>query len=79
MNRNTIAAILLSLGTLCACVKDEGPALKALDYQTLQAKSLKRGVSFSFAQLPENDISLLAPGISWSYNWATTTSAEAFS
>lgn len=79
MKVNTIFTLLLSLCALSACNKDEGPAGTVLDYQSLQAKSLKRGVSFSFSQLPENDITLLAPGISWSYNWAVNTSDEAFS
>ncbi len=78
MKVNSIAAVLLSLSALCACVKEEASVSGALDYQGLQARSLKRGVSFSFAQLPENDITLLAPGICWSYNWSSGTSAEAF-
>ena len=79
MKVNTIFTLLLSLCALSACNKDEGTIGTVLDYQSLQAKSLKRGVSFSFSQLPENDITLLAPGISWSYNWAVNTSNEAFS
>ena len=38
-----------------------------------QARSKKRGVSFSF-QL-EEDMRLLAPGISWSYNWGLVQSS----
>lgn len=79
MKGKTIVAVLFFLCTLCACEKDASPAGTALDYKPLQSKSHKRGVSFSFSQLPENDITLLEPGICWSYNWAATTSEEAFS
>lgn len=62
-----VAAVLMS------CDKnnpvDGGFLNGASDYETLQAKSLKRGVSFNFNQLAENDIPLLGPACSWSYNW----------
>lgn len=38
-------------------------------YETLQAKSPKRGVSYNFGVTPQSDIPLLGPAISWTYNW----------
>ena len=43
---------------------------------TLLPKSPKRGVSFNFSQLPGTDVPLLAPGITWSYNWGPYPSAD---
>lgn len=40
------------------------------DYAYIQSKSEKRGVGFGWQN--QTDIDLLAPGISWSYNWGTT-------
>lgn len=48
-------------------------------YETLQRKSPKRGVSFNFGQLPAEDIPVLGPACSWSYNWGISNSSEAFS
>lgn len=38
-----------------------------LSYQLTQKRSQKRGVSFNFQM--EEDVTLLAQGVSWSYNW----------
>lgn len=66
-----------------ACDKYQGTVNQdgdgSLDYVPLQTKSTKRGVSFNFGQLPDNDIPLLGPACSWSYNWGTGTSDVAFS
>ncbi|MCD8313951.1 MAG: glycosyl hydrolase [Bacteroidales bacterium] len=48
-------------------------------FVALQDKSPKRGVSFSFEQIPDSDIPLLGPGITWDYNWGTTLSSTAAS
>jgi len=44
------------------------------EYQILQHKSMKRGVSFSW-QL-DQDFDLLGPAVSWSYSWANTPAAS---
>lgn len=74
----SLVVLFLSFSALSACVKEDGASGAALDYQSLQAKSHKRGVSFSFSQLPENDVTLLGPGICWSYNWGANSSADSF-
>lgn len=66
-----------------ACEKEpdgggNGTADRTAEYITLQKKSPKRGVSFNFGQLPDNDIPLLGPACSWSYNWGSSTSNQAF-
>lgn len=70
---SAIAAVLL----LASCDKVETPA-EVTGYSTLQKKSPKRGVSFNFGQLPDNDIPLLGEACSWSYNWGSNTSATAY-
>lgn len=67
----------------CSCDgsgPDAGESIsdRTAEYVTLQKKSPKRGVSFNFGQIPDNDIPLLGPACSWSYNWGTGTSAQAF-
>ncbi|MGN1211009.1 MAG: glycosyl hydrolase [Candidatus Cryptobacteroides sp.] len=54
--------------------KDAGTA----EYVTLQAKSQKRGVSYNFSQLPDEDSPLLGPSCSWSYNWGPSTEEAVF-
>lgn len=56
----------------------ERPAEKT-EETILQKKSLKRGVSFNLAAYPDNDIPLLGAGCSWSYNWGSSTTAQAMS
>lgn len=73
---------LISTCFMVACEKNNGEPPQETDttreYVTLQKKSPKRGVSFNFGQLPDNDISLLGPACSWSYNWGSGTSDQAF-
>lgn len=82
MRINGLLTVALTLSLVCACEKTsqekEPPHEGPREYQTLQKKSPKRGVSFSFGQLPDNDIPLLGPACSWSYNWASGTSDQAF-
>lgn len=78
-----LALVALPFLILAACEKSpsddkNGTADRTAEYVTLQKKSDKRGVSFNFGQLPENDITLLGPACSWSYNWGSGTSAQAF-
>lgn len=81
--RKTIYFLAVSFLVLCSCEKNPGAQSEtsdgSMDYVTLQSKSPKRGVSFNFGQLPDNDIPLLGPACSWSYNWGGNTSGQAFS
>ncbi|MBR4562999.1 MAG: hypothetical protein IKO26_00915 [Paludibacteraceae bacterium] len=43
------------------------------------SKSAKRGVGYNFAQFPTEDVSALAPYISWCYNWGLQPSSEEIS
>ena len=42
-------------------------------------RSAKRGVGYSFGQFPNEDVSALAPFISWCYNWGSYPSSEEIS
>lgn len=46
-------------------------------YTLRQTKSAKRGVSFSFATLPDVDVPNLAGAISWSYDWSNRVPSDA--
>ena len=57
-------------GLLCAAfffISCEGSS-PTLDHPSTMQKSAKRGVSFNFTNI--QDLPLLSPAISWSYNWA---------
>ena len=74
-----ISSILLSSTlvalVLVACEHPEpDPIVDSNEYAYIQAKSPKRGVSFSW-QMNE-DFDLLGPAVSWSYNWANTPAAS---
>jgi len=75
----------VSLMLFCACSKpqqsddDSDKQVEKVEYVTLQKRSPKRGVSFNLGTYPANDIPLLATGCSWSYNWGSGTSEQAFS
>ena len=74
-----ISSILLSSTLvalmLVACEHPEpDPIVDSNEYAYIQAKSPKRGVSFSW-QMNE-DFDLLGPAVSWSYNWANTPAAS---
>ena len=74
-----ISSILLSSTLvalmLLACEHPEpDPIVDSNEYAYIQAKSPKRGVSFSW-QMNE-DFDLLGPAVSWSYNWANTPAAS---
>ena len=83
MNIKYLSFFILSLFLTVACeqptpVGQEQLGDRPAEYETLQQKSAKRGVSFNFGQLPDNDIPLLGPACSWSYNWGSGTSSQAF-
>ncbi len=42
-------------------------------------KSKKRGVGYSFASFPQEDVAALAPYISWCYNWGSQPSSATIS
>lgn len=74
-----ISSILLSSTLvalmLVACEHPEpDPIVDSNEYAYIQAKSPKRGVSFSW-QMNE-DFDILGPAVSWSYNWANTPAAS---
>ena len=71
--------LLLCISTLLSCNKEQGKGQDSpRAYESLQGKSTKKGVAFNFSQLPSVDLPLLGPVCSWSYNWSSNTSDEAF-
>lgn len=80
MRKQILFAVVLGFFAFISCEKsDISNGSGALDYTSQQRKSLKRGVSFNFGQLPDIDVPSLGPAISWSYNWSSGTSQAAFS
>lgn len=73
MNKNVIINILLAAWLLVCFVacseKSELESYVLSDSPRELPRSIKRGVSFSFAGNPDVDILLLSSCISWSYNW----------
>ena len=65
-------AIILGVVLFSSCEKDNTDSYTPKD-PVQQSRSVKRGVSFSY-QFVE-DVTALAPGICWSYNWSPTQSA----
>ena len=61
-----LAAVAAFLSMSC---EKESPDV-VLTYENMQQKSPKRGVSFNFSTLPEQDCALLGPACTWSYNWS---------
>ena len=45
-----------------------------IEYKSVQQRSFKRGVSYSFQML--EDVALLGPGVSWFYNWGPDISSQ---
>lgn len=63
-----IACVLIVCAGCSAADPAEGPdKTETPNYRNTQSRSAKRGVSFSFKT--EEEVSQLAPGICWSYNW----------
>ena len=52
------------------------PADEPVVYESLQAGSAKRGVSFNFAQLAEYDFPLLGDAVSWYYDWSSNVPSD---
>lgn len=75
MKRLIIAAVCC-LFFMASCEKDPVEEISG-EYTLTQAKSAKRGVSFSFGTLPEVDVPNLAPAITWSYDWSSRVPTEA--
>lgn len=80
MEFRRITALLLSCLLLAvSCEKDDSASSSddgKADYTLTQAKSAKRGVSFSFGQIPEYDVPLLQSAITWSYDWSSRVPIE---
>ena len=80
--RNLNILAVIAMISLCYCTKPQeeekitDPDDK-VEYVTLQKRSTKRGVCFNLGDFPSNDIPLLAEGCSWSYNWGSSTTAQA--
>ena len=53
----------------------QNPPEETVTYTSIQKRSEKRGVGYSF-QLPKEDTNMLGSAISWSYNWGTDISAD---
>lgn len=67
---------LAVLGVLTACSDNSLPTPYTLSNSPrTQGKNAKRGVSFAF-QVPDEDMALLGPSITWFYNWAPDCGAE---
>lgn len=64
-----LVAITPLMMSCLSCSKDDDATPSASE-PAVQARSAKRGVSFSFQT--NDQIDLLAPGTSWSYNWGPT-------
>ncbi len=67
MKRYLILAVLLL--TAFSCGKDN-PREETGQYTLRQQRSEKRGVSYNFGTFPSQEIDLLGPGTSWSYDWS---------
>ena len=77
MKLRHITIILACIAVFAACDKDKN---KDFDYTPkYQHKSPKRGVGFNFGQIPDADVSLLGPALSWSYNWGINNSNTVYS
>ncbi len=62
------SAIVLVL----SCEKDNGAQDNGgVTYRLTQAKSPKRGVGYNNPVLPDQDLPLIGPAISWAYNWSS--------
>lgn len=72
MKRLLIAISAISLLLSCDLKHDpqeDGP----VTYQLTQGKSPKRGVGYNNPVLPDEDMPLLGPALSWAYNWSNNS------
>lgn len=84
LNIHTVFCFLAGLSLLASCKSVEPNVdvpLEPIDvtefineYEIIQQKSPKRGVSFSWQM--DADFDLLGPVVSWSYNWANASAAS---
>ena len=78
MRKLTATVIFALFAIVLSCEKDNGTTDNGSSSYTLtQTKSAKRGVSFNFGTLPEEDVPLLQGAVSWSYNWSSSVPGEA--
>ncbi|MBO7071181.1 MAG: hypothetical protein J6W09_07805 [Bacteroidales bacterium] len=66
---------LAVIGLFVACGKDN-PEPGKVTYTLSQARSAKRGVSYKFQYIPNEEIALLGPAVSWSYDWSNTPPSD---
>lgn len=67
-------AMLLLFAVSCEKAKEPDPIVDSDDFAYLQGKSAKRGCAYGW--LTGTDVNLMGPGITWSYNWANTSSND---
>lgn len=70
-----------SLALMASTCSPQNPTEEEQDpldgsYVLVQQRSSKRGVSFNFEKHPYEDITLLGPGICWSYNWSSNKPSD---
>ncbi|MBR4827123.1 MAG: hypothetical protein IKZ91_04495 [Bacteroidales bacterium] len=77
MNRPVLVVAFLSmLVAFSACNKENPSDGDNVTYRLTQAKSLKRGVGYNNPVLPDEDVPLLGTGISWMYNWGSSSPSD---
>lgn len=72
MRKTVLVLLSLVFLSACSCTKDNTPKDETHSYTLSQMRSAKRGVAQDRWAFPKEDIALLAPGMSWTYNWKST-------
>lgn len=81
MNKMILATLVAGAATVfsfASCSDDggsDGNYVMSNSPRT-QSKNAKRGVGFSFTPVPDEDMPLLGPSISWFYNWGPDCATE---
>lgn len=73
--------IILAALAIVSCGKENtsDPSVETHTYVLSQKRSPKRGVAQNSWALPKEDLALLGPAMSWTYNWSSTALSDAFS
>lgn len=73
--------IILAALAIVSCGKENtsDPSAETHTYVLSQKRSPKRGVAQNSWALPKEDLALLGPAMSWTYNWSSTALSDAFS
>lgn len=69
-----LLGIYFSFTLLSSCNNE--PDYTLSDAQRTPSKSVKRGVSYSFQGYPDEEMALMAKGVSWFYNWGANLTAN---